>query len=70
MLPTEAIGELLSTNNIKKSFQTIFPDFGKFTNRMERPTQKTTDKPGDNFSVRINRNTDPKLVSKLNCKTF
>ena len=29
-----------------------------------------TDKPDDNFLIEVNTNTEPKLVSKLNCKTF
>ena len=70
MLPAEAIGGLLSTNNFKKVSKQYSQILGSLPTEWRHLLNTTTDKPDDNFSIRINRNTDPKLVSKLNCKTF
>ena len=69
MLPTEAIKELLSNNTkwVTKQHWTILDNIPK---EWKHLLSTETAKPDETFSIKLDTDTEPKLVTQLNCKTL
>ena len=70
MLPTKAIEELLATNDTKKVSEQYSQIWQSIPREWRHLLRTMTGKPVDDFLITVKTNTEPKLVSKLNCKAF
>ena len=70
MLPTKAIEELLSMNDTRKVSKQYSQIWESILREWRCLLRTMTDKPDDDFLIKERTNTEPKLMSTLNCKAF